>query len=238
VAHTNKKGPAVFNEVERMSLAHRAAASMREAILSGELLPGAQIVEADIADQMKISRAPVREAIRVLEEEGLVRRVPYKGSFVTRISKRDILELYSLRSVIETFATRLAAQNATPEDLEKLRDIFTQMRQAAKKNDNNTVTDLDLLFHRTVCETARHELLFQWWSGMEQKIRLILAMRHRLHREISEVVDRHRPLLEALESKDSELAAQRMTEHIVASGELFMRYWQASDLAANSGEPL
>ena len=221
-----RAGPARFGEVERTSFAQRAAASMREAILSGELRPGSQLVEAEIASEMKISRAPVREAVRTLEEEGLVERIPYKGAFVTNITREDIGEVYSLRAAVEAFSVQLATEKATADDLARLHDIVKQMRAAARQNDLDTVTELDLEFHNAICEIARHKLLLQFWHALEQKIRLILAMRHRLHREISEVVEMHRPLLEAIEKQDSKTASEVMKEHIVTSGEFIVRDWQ------------
>lgn len=225
MAQNSKIDLTVFEEVEHMSLAQRAAASMREAILAGDLPPGSQLVEGDIADHMNVSRAPVREAMRTLEEEGLVERIPYKGTFVTHITKDDIREVYSLRAVIEAFSVRLATERATLEDIRKLRDIVDEMRRVAKQNDLDSVTALDLKFHHAICEIARHKLLLQFWRGVEQKVRLILAMRHRLHREISEVVEMHEPLLEALRKGDSETAVQCMTDHIVASGEFIVEDW-------------
>jgi DNA-binding GntR family transcriptional regulator len=208
--------------VEQVPLAQRAAASVREAILSGGLAPGTQLVEAEMAEQMKISRAPVREALRVLEEEGLVERIPYKGAFVVRVTLEDIRELYSLRSVIEGYSARLAAGNASPEGVAVLESIVNDMMQAAGSGDLARVTELDLRFHRAVCEMASHRLLLQVWRGLEQKIRLILAMRHRLHREIRDIVEMHRPLLAAIRAGDGDAAAQHMVKHIVDAGEFLL----------------
>ena len=216
------KATSVFGEVEQLPLAQRAAASVREAILAGALAPGAQLVEADMAEQMKISRAPVREALRVLEEEGLVERIPYKGAFVTRLTQDDIRELYSLRSVIESYSARLAAGHASAESVAALESIVEEMMQAAEAGDLERVTELDLRFHRAVCELACHRLLLQVWHGLEQKIRLILAMRHRLHREIVDIVEMHRPLLAAIRAGDGETAARHMVEHIVSAGEFLL----------------
>ena len=97
-----------FERVDEKSLRDRVAANVRDAIEAGALRPGAHIVESEIANQMGISRAPVREAIRLLEQEGFLISIPRKGSFVVELGRRDLVEIYSLRAARANMAINLA----------------------------------------------------------------------------------------------------------------------------------
>lgn len=224
-----KPGETIFNAVEQLPLSQHVVASIREAILSGKLQPGQQLIEAELAEAMKVSRAPIREALRHLEEESLIQRIPYKGAFVAQLTAQDIRELYSLRSAIEAFSARLAAEHATVADVATLEDILNRMQQAAQAKDQESVTALDLTFHRAVCQIAQHKLLLQVWNSLEQKVRLILSLRHRLHRDFRDVIPMHVPLLDAIRAHDGEAAARAMMEHIVTSGEFIVRDWAAME---------
>ena len=101
---------------------------LRGAILSGQLAPGARIVEADIARQMAISRSPVREAVRKLEREGLVEYVPRRGTVVVGLSRDDVEDAYSLRAHLEAYAARLAAVGASEAQLAGLAEMLERMR--------------------------------------------------------------------------------------------------------------
>ena len=210
-------------EVARVSLSQQAADSIRDAILSGTLEPGTQLVEAELAEQMSISRAPIREAMRNLEEEGLVLRVPYRGVFVSHVSPADIQELYTLRSIIEVFAVRLAVERATDADFARLEAIVQAMQTAALTETLDQVSNLDMQFHRTLYEISGHKLLLQTWHGLEQKVRFIMALRHQgLYRRILQVVKTHQPLLEALRERNANLAVALIEEHILSSSRMYV----------------
>ena len=98
--------PPVFSRQKRSTLMDRAFQQIREAIRSGKLKPGDRLVESQLAEEMQISRFPIREALRYLEKEGLVKTKPFKGTYVAQLTEKDMEELYSLRSAIEELAER------------------------------------------------------------------------------------------------------------------------------------
>ena len=145
----------------------RVATVIREAILSGSLLPGAPLIEKTIAEDLEISRAPVREAIRTLAKEGLVESVPYKGSRVRVLHTRDVHEVYSIRGLLERYAVRqvLAADPAV--DLTPLETACAAMEAAAAAGDARALTAADERFHGTLIALPDHELLVGMWSLIE-----------------------------------------------------------------------
>ena len=211
-----------FTPVDETSLRDQVANNIRRAIDAGALKPGERLVEADIAGQMGTSRAPVREAIRLLEQEGLVTNVPRRGSFVVELDRKDIEEIYSLRSVLEVLAVREALPRLTAEDLEGLDDLIKEMILAADERDMTKLVEADLEFHQRIVRFASHRRLLDVWQRMYIQLRLFLAMKDQLYDNPRDVAETHIPLLEAFRSGDVETAHQVMSNHIINAGELLL----------------
>lgn len=211
-----------FTPVDEISLRDQVANNIRRAIDAGALKPGERLVEADIAAQMGTSRAPVREAIRLLEQEGLVTNVPRRGSFVIELDHKDIEEIFSLRSVIEVLAVRQALPRLTQEDLDGLQDLVDEMIKAAEERDMTRLVDSDLEFHQRIVHIADHSRLLDVWQRMYTQLRLFLAMKDQLYDNPRDVADTHIPLLQALRSGDVETAHQVINNHIIQAGDLLL----------------
>jgi DNA-binding GntR family transcriptional regulator len=224
-----------FLPVDARTLRQSVTEAIRQVILQGDLLPGAQVNQAQIAEQLGVSRGPVREALGQLEEEGLIKNVPYKGTFVTEITGEYITELYSVRRVIETFAVRQAALRAAPEDLIALRNVLNEMYATAELDDMARMGTLDIHFHYLIISAAHHSLLLQIWKSIEMGVRRCLALRHRIYRRSVDVIGTHPDILAALEAGDAERAGAILDVHIAEAGEHLLRSWaqaQADEAAA------
>jgi DNA-binding GntR family transcriptional regulator len=228
-----------FYPVDARTLRQSVTEAIRRGILEGDLLPGAQVNQAQIAEQLGVSRGPVREALGQLEEEGLIKNVPYKGTFVTEITGDYISELYGLRHAIETFAVRQAVQHATPEDLAELRALLSQMRTTAELDDMALMGTLDIQFHYQICRSAHNSLLLQIWKSIEIGVRRCLALRHRTYRSPADVIGTHPDILAAIEAGQADLASEILGAHIAEAGEQLLSSWarlQAEAAAAPSAE--
>ncbi|MFQ6014582.1 MAG: GntR family transcriptional regulator [Anaerolineae bacterium] len=209
-----------FQPVDQESLPNQVVSSIRHAIQIGVLKPGDRLVEMEIAEQMAISRAPVREALRILERDGLVVTIPRKGTFVNELSIEDIKEIYSLRSVLEGYAIKLAIENAGPDDIRRLNDLFTQMINAAQKGETEELVERDIEFHRLICELSAHKRLLEDWARMNAQLRLFLTIKDRMYDDPREIAETHRPVLEAMRKGDLDQAEKVIKEHITQAGEL------------------
>jgi DNA-binding GntR family transcriptional regulator len=161
----------VFSKQKRPTLMSQALQEIREAIRKGKLKPGDRLVETQLAEEMYISRFPIREALRYLEKEGLVETKPFKGTYVAKLTERDMEELYSLRSAIEEFAIRILIKHINAEKIKKLESIFDSMQQASKNEDLDKLISEDFRFHQTICELSDHRKLLEVWAIQERKIR-------------------------------------------------------------------
>lgn len=213
----NGASPA-FHRLDYLGLRESVVTSIREAIHSGALRPGDRLFEAGLADQMGISRAPIREALRQLELEGLVEMSPRRGAAVARFSREDVLEVYSLRSALEGLACHLAVERASADDWRHLRELAERMRQAAQQGDLRTLVNYDLTFHGTLCEISGHRRLLKTWRSLEGQARVFLTWIEQIYGDLVETAEGHVPILDALECGDGNKAEALTRRHIMGAG--------------------
>lgn len=217
-----------FEPVQRRSLRETVLKTIRQAIMRGDLKPGDPLREVHIAEQMGISRAPIREAIRDLESEGLVVSHTYRGAFVAQLSDTDLWEIYTLRAALERMAVEIVAQSASPELLETLRHSVADMTQAAAAGDIERLVALDIAFHETLCRHANHTRLFDTWSSMISQIRIFMDLTHMLYLPAEEMIQMHVELIEQIANQETQAAGQILARHILEAGEFISREHVAS----------
>lgn len=202
--------------------------TIREAILRGELAPGSPLNQANLASRFGVSRGPLREALSSLEKEGLVTNIPYRGTFVADFDDRIINETYSVRRVLEAFAAELAIKNGTTQQVAELREIFSEMVEAAAQQDMERFHEMDLQLHRHIYMMADHELLLQLWSAIETNVkRGIFFGQFRLYTP-DELLDAHRRIVEAFERHDIESAKREIDIHITDGCARLIAHWKAA----------
>lgn len=206
-------------------LSDHIAVQLREAIINDQLKPGQRIVEMEIAEAMETSRGPVRDALLLLEREGLVIRYPHRGTFVTELSLEDAEEIYTLRQAIESLALEYVIRRATPEDLDKLEEQVREMAAEVQAGyELGKATELDLEFHRTLCHISGHQRLLEAWEALSAQTRvLLLTHRRRNPRDFTErAVDWHRRLVQAIRLGDLKLARGELQRHLAVTLEGFL----------------
>jgi DNA-binding GntR family transcriptional regulator len=204
----------ILKEQKRPTLMNQALNHVREAIIKGRLKPGDRLVESQLAEQMRISRFPVREALRYLEKEGLVENTPFKGTYVSKFTEKDMEEVFSLRGAIEGLALQILANRIDKKKLDVLEAIIKDMETSAHDGDADKVVANDLRFHRTICEMTGHRKLFFFWETLEHHIYMFLTIEKKVYDPPEYYVASHYPILEALKKNDSELAIARLRIHL------------------------
>jgi len=193
---------------------------LKRAILDGLFEPGDRLNESRIATQLNVSRGPVREALRRLEETGLVIRSPDRGCFVKQYERREIEELWTLRNVLERFAISLACPVITKKDLSYLSAIINKMYSAAEEKDLMKLLNLDFQFHDYILELANHSLLKKTWQGLEIHIRRFLRLQPAIYNDLEKIARTHEPIVSALELGDITQAQEAIERHIKEVAEL------------------
>ncbi len=206
-----------LDRLEPRTIKENVTDILRQSIIDGILPPGTEFNQAQVAERLGISRGPIREALAQLEQEGLIESTPYKGVVVTRLSRRYVEELYSIRQVIETLALERAIDRITPQDSRMLHQILDDMRAAAQAQDLARMVDLDMGFHNYILHMADHHLALRLWKGVEVGVRRCLRIRHTIYTMSDDVVGSHPAMVEAIEAHDKARAILILHEHITES---------------------
>ena len=221
-----------FAEISNVPLRQKIAQVLREAILSGELKPGTALIETTLANQLGVSRAPLREALRSLSKDGLIETVPYRGTTVKTLSPKDVEEIYSLRGLHETFAIQRIIEHGRSSDLTKLEQICKNMQEAAKAEDFKTLNQEDDTFHRHLILLAEHDMLTAIWDQLALRVRQLMALRNSLNLNLMEVAMNHPPIVDAIAKKDLVKATQLTHKHVASAKDLIMH-----DLTIDTSKP-
>ena len=205
------------------SLASAAQQEIERLILAGELPPGAKLTEATLSERLGVSRGPIREAFRRLEETGLVRQEKNRGVFVRDIPLEEAAEIYDLRAVMDELAGRRLAQAITAEQSRALRGIVERMEQAARTDDADAYHLLNLEFHDRLVEFAGNRKMATVYRRLVKE--LSLARRRNLSEQqaLSHSVTEHRQILKVIASGDAAAAGRALYEHAEASKQRMLR---------------
>lgn len=206
------------------SLAEDAADRIREQILAGGFQQGEHLVETRIAEQLSVSRGPVREAFKLLRAEGLVEEEPRRGTFVVSLSSADVRDIYGLRAAVEGRAARLVAASVDPAAIKEIRGLLEAMERAAQKGDRAEVFQRDLAFHEGLCRLSGNARLEEVFMRYVPMLGALLRLDDRVYDSMNTVAAQHRPLVDAIERGDQAQAAQHAEEHCDQAAVLIANY--------------
>jgi len=227
----------MLGKLKKMNLSEQAAEIIRASIISGRIKPGERLNEMKIASEMGVSRLPVREALRLLQNESLVESIPNKGVFVTMLSPQDIQEIFTLRAVIEEFAIKLAVNNIGEEELDTLRNTYGEMVNAASERDDIRLIQLDLEFHRLIAKSSRHSYVYRVFNYIRGLILMYLLYDTEALKADDRLVasqKEHQIILGALETRDLDLAVRSINDHIQRSGINIMNHLRKQNPGSGS----
>jgi DNA-binding GntR family transcriptional regulator len=197
-------------KLQREKLSNQIYGVLKEMIADHRFQPGARLNIESIARELDVSRTPVWEAVRRLEQEGLVENIPNRGVFMSSLTPEQVLDLYAVREVLEGMAAGLAAARIDDSSLEKMARCIDRQREVIADQDVLAYSKLDFEFHATVYDACGNEWLKELLETIKNKMRpLTLHMQP----DFSELIDQHAALLHALRGRDPEKAAKAFRRH-------------------------
>jgi DNA-binding GntR family transcriptional regulator len=205
--------------LHRSNLREQIKNVILQRILDGEYPSGARIVETRIAQELGVSQAPVREALRDLEQLGCIVHEPFRGCSVRAFSADELLEAFPVRAALEALAARLAADRITEPELLRLAELLETMRAAARHGDAHGQSQANASFHATIVRAARNATLEHQWSLLEPFSRTYISV-SQPGLDLLALSERHVPILEALRVRDADAAAAAMHKHLMDAAEL------------------
>lgn len=220
--NNNDEKPAL-SPLNRIPLLDFTIDALRKAIINGEISPGERLDEVSIATRLNISRPTIREAMRQLEHEGLLTRIPFRGTFARQFTRHEIEELNSLRGVLEAYAAEIIIQSGkhSPGHLAPLFEIVQQMEKISSEEGGDRTVDLHISFHRTLVMIANNKLLSNIWTILAQQFLVALRISQLSYvasGEGSKIAKAHQVIIDALLSGDVEQARDVIRMHVSDSG--------------------
>ena len=197
--------------------------NIRQAIIDGTFSPGERLMEIQLADEMGVSRTPVREAIRKLELEGFVVMIPRRGTYVADISIKDITEIYEIRISLDILAAGLAAERITDEELEKLNSYLVEIGRYVPAMDMDKIVELDTAFHDILYKATRNERLVSVIGNLREQLTGIRGRSMSYPGRLVETMDEHRALVDSIASRDVERAQRAARVQIENAEQTLLR---------------
>lgn len=206
--------PPAFSSIQVPDLVGVVEAQLQQAILSGRIAPGERIVEAELARQMGVSRAPVREAARRLESLGLLISRPRHGFAVRTVSPKQVTDLYEVRIQLELLGASLACTHATDAELAQLDARVDDMVERAETLSSPERVALDLDFHFAISALSGNHYLHRLFDNMQTEVRMFLALSEDSYGDLKALAETHRPIAKAMAARDVGAAEQALRYHL------------------------
>jgi DNA-binding GntR family transcriptional regulator len=206
-----------FAAVHHQDLVNQIANQLTQGLLNGDYQPGSHLSEARLAQELGVSRAPVREAARLLESRGLLVCLPRRGFFVRAFSAKELDDVYGLRLCLEREAIGALATRATPEDLAALEALERQymvMTDAASQKNAQQQIEADIHFHRLLCALSGNQRLLRVFDELTDEIRFCMLLLDGLLQDPAQLAQSHRPLLDALRTGEVDACLTALDQHL------------------------
>lgn len=191
--------------------------ALRQAIRDGILPPGERLMEIPLAEELGVSRTPIREAIRILKQEGLIVMIPRRGTYVADMSLKDVTEVFELRSILEELAAELAAERITNEEIEALEQHLVEIGNYMNENNLDKVVQADILFHEILYKASRNDRLVEMINNLREQTLRFRTLSMSQTGRLAKTWDEHRQLVEAISDRDVERARQIARIHMEES---------------------
>ena len=188
---------------------------IREDILKGRYKENDELREATLGKELGVSRTPVREALRQLELEGLVKIIPNRGAFVTGISEKDVCDIYLIRSVLEGLCVQMAVEHMTKERIDELEEVLVLAEYYLEKGNMEQLTELDGKFHQILYRASESRILEHVLSDFHKYVQLARGNSVKTESRAQKSLEEHREILEALKENDAEKAERLANTHIL-----------------------
>lgn len=196
------------------TLRERLVAVLRKAVLEATLPPGSRLVETKLSEQLGVSRGPLREAIFELVKEGLLEQIPFRGTVVRSLSVEDIQEIYSFRTLLESFAFKLVWDKRTPDYERMLDSRHRALNYAIYAGDQQQAITREMDLHGLVYEFSRHGSLIESWNLLRGRLHFYMTLHQQAHKRSAALPDAHDRYVELAKGDDLDAMLREVEEHM------------------------
>ena len=189
--------------------------TLREAILKGELKPGERLMELQLAAKLGVSRTPIREAIRMLEQEGLAVTIPRRGAEVAKMTEKDMQDVLQVREALDELAASIACELITAEELRSLEAAMEEFESATRTKDIKRIAESDMEFHDIIYHATRNPKLVNILNNLREQMYRYRVEYLKDEKNYPVLLKEHREILEGFTEKNKELVTDSMRKHVI-----------------------
>lgn len=223
-------------EISRLALHDQVAARLRTMLIEGRIQPGAKLNERELCEQLRVSRTPLREAIKLLGSEGLVDLLPNRGAVAVRLSETDVLNTFEVLAGLEGQSGELAAERITEEELAELRALHFEMMASYARSDLSNYYRLNALIHAAINAAAKNPVLVKTYSSINARVQ---SLRFRTNQDAAKwkrAIKEHETMIEALTERDAPEMRRVLVEHLNNKRDTVIALLRAGEVYAVSSQ--
>src|SRR5436190_519581 len=201
-------------EISRAALHEQVADRLRSMLIEGRIAPGAKLNERELCEQLRVSRTPLREAIKLLAAEGLVDLLPNRGAVAVKLTEADVVNTFELLAGLEGMSGELAAQRITDAELAELRALHYEMLACHARNDLSGYYRLNAQIHTAINQAARNPVLCKTYQGINARVQSLRFRTNQDGAKWKQAVKEHERMVEALDARDAAAMRAVLIEHL------------------------
>lgn len=226
-------------EISRLSLHDQVAARLRTMLVEGRIAPGAKLNERELCEQLRVSRTPLREAIKLLAAEGLVDLLPNRGAVAVKLTEADVLNTFEVLAMLEGMSGELAAQRILAPELAELRALHYEMLACHARRDLSGYYRLNALIHTGINDAARNPVLTATYRSINARVQSLRFRTNQDEAKWAHAVQEHEQMLAALQARDGAALRQVLVAHVLRKRDTVLDLLRAGQVypAATAGKP-
>ena len=187
--------------------------AIKKSIINLSFLPDEPLVEQRLAEELGVSKSPIREALMRLEREGLVYTIPFKGCFVAKVTRKDIIEVIQLREALETFCVKYACKIFSHAEIQRAKEIISEAKEALRQDDIKRCLSRNLQFHEFLISQSKNEKIVKAYANLQDHLDRYRNIAKQIVGRVAKSHREHILIMDALEQRDEALAEKRMADH-------------------------
>lgn len=217
-------------EISRLSLHDQVAARLRTMLVEGRIAPGAKLNERELCEQLRVSRTPLREAIKLLAAEGLVDLLPNRGAVAVKLTEADVLNTFEVLAMLEGQSGELAAQRITDAELAELRALHYEMLACYARRDLSGYYRLNALIHTAINDAARNPVLSTTYRSINARVQSLRFRTNQDDAKWKHAVQEHEQMIEALQVRDATALRQVLVAHVMRKRDTVLDLLRAGEI--------
>lgn len=221
-------------EISRLALHDQVASRLRTMLIEGHIAPGAKLNERELCEQLRVSRTPLREAIKLLAAEGLVDLLPNRGAVAVKLTEADVVNTFELLSMLEAMSGELAAQRITDAELAELRALHYEMMACFSRRDLSGYYRINARIHAAINEAAKNPVLASTYRSTNARVQSLRFRTNQNETKWADAVAEHERMIEALSARDPAAMRQVLIEHLNRKRDTVLELLRAGEIYPRS----